>query len=106
MSLEKRNIIDNLHERVDSFFPMEKVKESFNPVREHTDEFIGFFRKTFLDELLISIIENIESIQTKTINREQEKEKIEKDLISLKENKGLIEKQLKDVDQYIKELSF
>jgi len=101
---EHKKIIEDMHKQVDALFPMEQIEMTFNPVREHTDEFIGFFKKTFLDKLLSPIIENIEAIQNNTINAEQEKEKIEKDLLLLKDKKERIEKQLKEVEQYIKTL--
>jgi hypothetical protein len=100
--LNHKKFIEDVHKQVDTLFPMDQIEETFTPVREHTDEFISFFRQTFLDELLSPIIDSVESIQTNTINREQEKEKIEKDLLSLKDKKELIEKQLKEVEQYKK----
>ena len=94
----------DINKKVDELFPMDKIKDTFIPVREHAEKFISFFRKTFLDNLLSPIIESIESIKTEEINKDQEKETIEKELRVLKDKNEHIEKQLEELRLDIKTL--
>lgn len=102
--LDNKKFKEDINKKVDELFPMDKIKDTFIPVREHAEEFIAFFRKTFLDDLLSPIIESIESIKTEEINKDQEKETIEKELLILKEKSEHIEKQLEELRLDIKTL--
>jgi GTPase Era involved in 16S rRNA processing len=83
---------------------MDKVQEAFAPVNEKAQAFIEFFKTRFLEELLKPIIEQIESIEKQGTDRQQTLEKVEKQLLELKEKKEIVVRKLEEVNKYIKAL--
>ncbi|GHV66111.1 hypothetical protein FACS1894199_08840 [Bacteroidia bacterium] len=97
---------DELRAQVDNLMPLDVIEKSFEPVHEHVDDFINFFKTRFLDDLLTPVIQNIEEIQQKECDKELKKTEVEAKIIELTSKKEKINIQLNEVNSYIKALPY
>jgi hypothetical protein len=89
---------------VDDLLSEDEITELTSRLKEKADEFIQFFRKRFLEDLVNPIIESIKNIEKEGFNRENELKLIE---TKISENEGNIKeiaKKLEEVNEYIKKL--
>jgi predicted GTPase len=101
---QKAKYKEELKEKVESLIPLEPIEKSFEPVHQHVDEFINFFRTRFLEELLEPVTKNIEEIKQKGYDKELKKKEVEGKIIELENKKKKINIQLNEVNNYIKAL--
>ena len=104
--VEQKKFLEDAHKQVDLLLPMDKIEETFDPIHEQSEEFLSFFKRTFIDDLLNPIMDNINQMESNDFNREKELEKIEKELLIINERKTLIEEQLAVVGKFINNLTF
>ncbi|KAA6336794.1 GTPase Der [termite gut metagenome] len=98
----KHEYKEKLAEQVEDLIPLNAIEKSFEPVREHVNDFISFFKTRFLDELLDPVIKNIEEIKQKGYNKELEKKDVKKKIIELGNEIEKIKIQLDEINSYIK----